>query len=179
MTARILLAAALVALPATTLAQTQAARDAITPRSEIMTHFDGSMSKVVALAKAMPAEAYRWKPEPAAMEVGQVFAHIANYNFGYLTGNMGVTAPAGIKRDTVEAMRDKAQIVALLERSMQYVKQNVAAMPAEQLDRQTNLYGRTVPQWAVLMQLVAHMNEHLGQSIAYARANKIVPPWSS
>jgi hypothetical protein len=30
----------------------------------------------------------------------------------------------------------------------------------------------------VLLQLVAHMNEHLGQSIAYARMNGIVPPWS-
>ena len=178
MTPRILLAAAIVLLPASAHAQTQAARDAVTPRSEIMNHFQMSMSKVVALAKAMPAESYRYKPEPAAMELGQVFAHIANYNFGYLADNMGVAAVPGLKRDTVEAMRDKAQIVALLERSMQYVRQNVAAMPAEQLDRQTQLYGRTVPQWAVLLQLVAHMNEHLGQSIAYARANKVVPPWS-
>lgn len=177
MTARLLLALAL-ALPSTSLAQGAPAAAPITPKSEIMNHFDMSMSKVVALAKAMPAEAYRWKPEPAAMEVGHVFAHIANYNFGYLTDNMGVAAAPGIKRDTLEAMRDKAQIVALLERSMQFVKQNVAAMPAEQMDRQTRLYGRTVPQWAVLLQLVAHMNEHLGQSIAYARANKIVPPWS-
>ena len=177
MTVRLFVALAL-ALPATILAQGAATPAPVTTRSEIMNHFDMSMSKVVALAKAMPADAYRWKPEPAAMEVGQVFAHIANYNFGYLSGNMGVTAPAGIRSDTLEAMRDKAQIVALLERSMQFVKQHVAAMPAEQMDRQTRLYGRTVPQWAVLMQLVAHMNEHLGQSIAYARANKIVPPWS-
>jgi hypothetical protein len=35
-----------------------------------------------------------------------------------------------------------------------------------------------VPRWAVMLQLVAHMNEHLGQSIAYARANDVVPPWS-
>ena len=42
----------------------------------------------------------------------------------------------------------------------------------------TRLYGRTVDRWAVLVQLVAHMNEHLGQSIAYARMNGVVPPWS-
>ncbi len=166
---------AFVALPGVAIAQNG---QPVTPRSELMAHFDMSMRKVVALAQAMPESAYRWKPEPAAMEVGQVFAHIANYNFGYLSGNMGVTLPAGIKRDTLEAMRNKAQVVALLTRSMEYVKQSVAAMPAEQMEKQTQLYGRTVPQWAVLMQLVAHMNEHLGQSIAYARANKIVPPWS-
>jgi uncharacterized damage-inducible protein DinB len=51
-------------------------------------------------------------------------------------------------------------------------------MSDEQLAKSTTLYGRTVPQWAVLFQLVAHMNEHLGQSIAYARSNGVVPPWS-
>jgi hypothetical protein len=51
-------------------------------------------------------------------------------------------------------------------------------MSATDLDRDTELYGRDVGEWAVLFQLVAHMNEHLGQSVAYARMNGIVPPWS-
>ena len=46
------------------------------------------------------------------------------------------------------------------------------------LTKMTRLYGRDVAQWAVLLQLVAHLNEHLGQSIAYARSNGVVPPWS-
>jgi len=52
-------------------------------------------------------------------------------------------------------------------------------MPESQLASQTQLYGRNVQQWAVLLQLLAHMNEHLGQSIAYARMNGVVPPWSA
>ena len=28
------------------------------------------------------------------------------------------------------------------------------------------------------VRLVTHMHEHLGQVIAYSRANEIVPPWS-
>jgi hypothetical protein len=75
-------------------------------------------------------------------------------------------------------MRNKDQLVALLQQSRDYVKRSVAAMPASQMDAPTTLYGRPVPQWAVLVQLVAHMNEHLGQSIAYARSNNVVPPWS-
>ena len=31
---------------------------------------------------------------------------------------------------------------------------------------------------AVLIDLETHMAEHLGQAIAYARMNGIVPPWS-
>lgn len=147
-------------------------------RDEMMRHFDESMSKIIALAAAIPAEKYTWKPSEPSMPVGHVYAHIARYNFGYLANEMKVAPPPGIQLDTVEAMRNKDQIVALLRRSADYVRQSVRPMPAAQLDAQTTLYGRAVPQWAVLVQLVAHMNEHLGQSIAYARANNIAPPWS-
>src|SRR5690606_35546878 len=109
---------------------------------------------------------------------GHVYAHIANYNFYYPSSAMNIAAPTGIKLDTLEAMRDKAQIVALLMRSAEHVRQSVKAMSDADLNAETQLYGRTIPKWAVLLQLVAHMNEHLGQSIAYARANEIVPPWS-
>jgi uncharacterized damage-inducible protein DinB len=30
----------------------------------------------------------------------------------------------------------------------------------------------------VLFLIANHMHEHLGQSIAYARTNGVVPPWS-
>ncbi|HEX7122323.1 MAG TPA: DinB family protein [Gemmatimonadaceae bacterium] len=174
---RIRLAACLVTLG---LAQPTIARaqDAAVLRQQLMSHFDMSMNKVIALAEAMPADRYEWKPQADAMPVGHVYAHIANYNFYYPASAMNIAAPAGIKLDTLEAMRDKAQIVALLKRSAEHVRQSVKAMSDADLNAETRLYGRTVPKWAVLLQLVAHMNEHLGQSIAYARANEIVPPWS-
>jgi hypothetical protein len=31
----------------------------------------------------------------------------------------------------------------------------------------------------VFFELALHMHEHLGQSIAYARMNTIVPPWTA
>lgn len=160
-------------MPATLAAQNTSA----TMRQELLGHFDDSMGKMIALAQAMPATSFTWAP-PGAMPVGQVYAHIARYNYYYPSTSMGVAVPTGIRLDTLEAMRDKAQIVALLRASAEHVRKSVNAMPAEQLDRQTVLYGRNVPQWAVLLQLVAHMNEHVGQSIAYARANGVVPPWS-
>lgn len=151
---------------------------AVAVRDELMAHFDMSMRKFIALAEALPAEKYTWKPQQDAMVAGHVFAHVANYNFNYPQSAMGISAPAGLKLDTLEAMRDKAQIVGLLKRSADHVRTTVSAMDARALDTGTTLYGRDIPRWAVLVQLVAHMNEHLGQSIAYARSNNIVPPWS-
>ena len=147
-------------------------------RDELMGQFESSIRKVIALADAMPAESYAWKPSADAMPVGHVYAHIAHYNFMYPATSMGIAAPGTIRLDTLEAMRNKAQLVALLRQSAEHVRGSLKAMPAAELERNTTLYGRTVPKWAVILQLVTHMNEHLGQSIAYARSNNIVPPWS-
>ena len=168
--------AVVVLAPAPVLAQTKATSAAV--RDELLMQFTMSMRKFVALAEAMPADRFTWKPEKDAMEVGHVYAHVANYNYYYPSSAMGVAAPAALRLDTLEAMRDKAQIVQLLKSSAEHVRAAVTGMGAEQLEKPTKLYGRDVPHWAVLVQLVAHMNEHLGQSIAYARSNNIVPPWS-
>jgi uncharacterized damage-inducible protein DinB len=147
-------------------------------RSELLSHFNTSIGKVIALAEAMPRERFDWRPEGDAMTVARVYAHIARYNYYYPQSSLGSALPSGIRLDTLEAMRDKAQIVQLLKQSADHVRRTVSELPAAQLEASTTLYGRSVPQWAVLLQLVAHMNEHLGQSIAYARSNNIVPPWS-
>jgi uncharacterized damage-inducible protein DinB len=147
-------------------------------RTEFLHQFDASMGKVVALAEAVPAEKYARPAVAGVQPLGLIFAHIAHYNYEYPARAMGVAPPAGIDRDTLERVREKAQVVALLRRSADHVRSSVRQMSEEQLARTTTLYGRRVPQWAVLFQLIAHMNDHLGQSIAYGRASGVVPPWS-
>jgi uncharacterized damage-inducible protein DinB len=147
-------------------------------RGEFLHQFDASMTRVVALAEAVPADTYARRAVPAVQPLGQIFAHIARYNYEYPARAMGIAPPAGIDRDTLEQVREKAQVVALLRRSAEHVRTVVRAMPEEQLGRETTLYGRQVPQWAVLFQLIAHMDDHLGQAIAYGRVSGVVPPWS-
>jgi uncharacterized damage-inducible protein DinB len=147
-------------------------------RGEFLHQFDASMTRVVALAEAVPAETYARRAVPAVQPLGQIFAHIARYNYEYPARAMGIDPPAGIDQDTLEQVREKTQVVALLRRSGEHVRTVVRAMPEEQLGRQTTLYGRQVAQWAVLFQLIAHMDDHLGQAIAYGRVSGVVPPWS-
>lgn len=149
-----------------------------TPRAELLNHFNMSIRKVIALAEAMPAERYTWSPGKDVMPVGQVYAHIARYNFYYPSTALGAKLPAGIRLDTLESLRDKDAIVRLLRQSADFARKAITTLPDAQVDAATRLYGRTIPGWAVMLQLVAHMNEHLGQSIAYARSNQVVPPWS-
>ncbi len=147
-------------------------------RQEFLGQFSSSMSKFIALAEAMPAEKYAWSPGAGVMPVAKVYAHVAHYNYRYPSQNMSVALPAAVKLDTLEAVAAKAQVVSLLRQSDEFVRTALTQMTDAQLAAQTRLYGRDVQRWAVLFQLLAHMNEHLGQSIAYARMNDVVPPWS-
>ena len=147
-------------------------------KQEFLGQFQTSMSKFIALAEAIPADKYAWSPGQGVMTVAHVYAHVAHYNYAYPAENMGVALPPGIGLDTLERVRDKAQVVAMLKSSAAFVTKSMAAKSDADLAATTELYGRKVPQWSVLLQLVSHMNEHLGQSIAYARMNGVVPPWS-
>jgi len=154
------------------------AQQTVEIRDEMMRHFSTSMRKLQALAEAMPAETYTWSPGEGVMEVGHVYMHVARYNYLYPTQNLQMDLPDGIEMDRMESVRDKAQVLAAMDRSREWVLEAVGAMSDQDLEAETELYGRAVPRWTVLVQLVAHMNEHLGQSIAYARMNGVVPPWS-
>jgi uncharacterized damage-inducible protein DinB len=44
--------------------------------------------------------------------------------------------------------------------------------------KDTKLFGKPATYQNVLFFMTSHMHEHLGQSIAYARTNGVVPPWS-
>jgi uncharacterized damage-inducible protein DinB len=147
-------------------------------RQEILRQFNNSMIKFIELAEAMPEDRYGWAPGEGVLPVARVYAHVARYNFYYPATSLGIPAPGSEDGEAMEQMTGKAEIVDFLRRSREHVRQAVGAMTDEQLAATTRLYGRDVPQWAVLLQLVAHMNEHLGQSIAYARMNGVVPPWS-
>lgn len=40
------------------------------------------------------------------------------------------------------------------------------------------MFGQQTSRGGALVRSVTHCHEHLGQAIAYARANGVVPPWS-
>ncbi len=144
--------------------------------SEVMRQFDESLGKMIALAEAMPAEKYSWSPGPGTMTVAKVYGHVARYNYLYPATSLGAKAPDGRDADAAEDLGEKSQLVARLRESRDHVKTVVSGL--RDPSQATTQYGRAVPQWSVLLQLVTHMNEHLGQSVAYARMNAIVPPWS-
>jgi uncharacterized damage-inducible protein DinB len=134
--------------------------------------------KVVGLAEAVPEEKYSWRPANGVRSVSEVYMHIASTNY-FLSGMIGASAPAGVKPQEFEkTMTKKADVVKTLKDSFAHVRKAVEGVSAADLEKGVNMFGQQRTYQAVLLTLVEHMSEHLGQSIAYARSNGVVPPWS-
>jgi len=140
-------------------------------------------SKYVSLAEAMPAATYDWSPMEGVRSVGEVFCHMAGANFG-IPRYFGVDAPAEAatlesKCDTDDLESLKTGAIESLRKSFVFAKQAIADVPDANLDDATKLFGRDTTKRAAMLLYVTHMHEHLGQSVAYARSNGVVPPWST
>ena len=158
-------------------AQTIQAQDSNNFKEQFLQHFDRA-SRVLALAEAMPANLYSWRPDEGVFSVEEVYTHIARYNFYYLEESLGIPAPNDLDVENMEAITGKEEVVDILKHSIKHVKEHIGEMPDSNIQAETVMYGRTVNGQAVLMQLVTHKSEHVGQAIAYARVNGIMPPWS-
>lgn len=139
--------------------------------------------KFVQLAEAIPEERYDWRPMDDVRSFREVFIHIAADNWAPLV--MGAQTPADIPvtsdMDTFRAYQDqrltKEQTLVEVRRSFDFILQALDET-RDQLDERVMFGEREWRIDAMWVALVTHMHEHLGQTIAYARANEIVPPWS-
>ncbi len=148
-------------------------------RDEFLVHFEQSSRKVLALAETVPQDLYGWSPAEGVMTISEVYMHIARYNFMYLEEQLGIDAPHDIDYADLESVDDKHVVTEMVQRSIVHVRNSISNVSEETMTAITTLYGRDVTGWAVLFQLLAHMNEHVGQSVSYVRMNGITPPWST
>lgn len=132
-------------------------------------------SRILDLAKETPADTYSWSPAEGVRSVGEVYTHIAQANY-MVVGTFGISAPVDVQ--SLGSLTDKDEIVAALEQSNEFVKTSVSGLSDEQLAETYELFGRTINGEGLLVFILNHMSEHVGQAIAYARMNNITPPWS-
>jgi uncharacterized damage-inducible protein DinB len=142
--------------------------------------YDGEWSVVsrqlLALAEATPAEKFSWRPAPGVRSIGEVYMHIAIANF-YLLSVTGPKEPA-VEVSMEKTVTAKADVIDWLKRSLDAVATARAQLKPADYQRKVSIYGKVVTVDGMYLRIIVHANEHMGQSIAYARMNAIVPPWS-
>ncbi|SPE45053.1 conserved exported hypothetical protein [Candidatus Sulfotelmatobacter sp. SbA7] len=134
--------------------------------------------KFVDLANALPADKLTWRPSADSRSFAEVFLHVAGERYGILA-LMGTEPPAGFDGKTFEkSTTDRAQIVAELNKSWDFTQKAINGMTNADFAKLLPKLGPQANAGDVIYILVADAHEHLGQSVAYARENGIVPPWT-
>ena len=147
-------------------------------KAGFLIRYNYAAHRLIQLAEAIPEDKFAWSPGEGVMSVERVFMHIIRYNYYYPASSLGIAAPAGIDVANLESLTGKATVLDHLQASLDHVRDLVKPMSEADLGRRVTLYGQETAAWNVLHQLQVHLGEHLGQLIAYARMNDVVPPWS-
>ncbi|MFI5198167.1 MAG: DinB family protein [Thermoanaerobaculia bacterium] len=134
--------------------------------------------QILDLAEATPAEKYGWRPGAGVRSISEVYMHIAGANY-LLGGFAGIKPPAGLDREMEKNVTEKAKVIDELKKSFAHLRAGIAATSDADLDKPVKIFGRDSTVRGVMLATVSHEFEHLGQSIAYARMNGIVPPWTA
>lgn len=130
--------------------------------------------QIIALAEAIPADKFGWRPAPGVRSVSEVLMHTASGNYFFLQ-SMGVKAGEDLPKNAEKNVTAKADVVRWLKTSFEAVQESY---PKIDKQKAIKFLGHDATFEGVLLRTLAHANEHLGQMIAYARMNGVVPPWS-
>ena len=145
--------------------------------NDLLTEIEYVQGQVLQLAEAMPEEKYSWRPGEGVRSVGEVYVHIGMGNYFSLS-YLGGSLPEGFNPELDKQITKKTEIIDFLKKSYDYAKSYILSLNAEDLEYPIEFFGEQSNGRRMLFLILYHNHEHLGQSIAYARSNGIVPPWS-
>jgi uncharacterized damage-inducible protein DinB len=134
----------------------------------------GTLSdKFTGLARVMSSK-YDWKPSQGVRSVGDVFNLIVKENgllASVLSGTPNPAAPPA-------PITDPEKLQEALKDSYANLQKTISGLSDSDLQTPVKLFGHDLTKQGAVMLLLGDQHEHLGQSIAYARSNSVVPPWS-
>jgi uncharacterized damage-inducible protein DinB len=134
----------------------------------------GTLSdKFTGLARVMSGK-YDWKPGQGVRSVADVFNLIVKEN-GLLAGALSGTPNTGAPPAPIT---DPEKMQEALKASYADLQKAITGLSDNDLQAPVKLFGRDMTKQGALMLILLDQHEHLGQSIAYARTNGVVPPWS-
>ena len=162
------------------------AQQAPTVIADLRADIEEVEKKITDLARAIPEDKYSWRPAAGVRSIGEVLMHVAADNYlipaaiGYSadpsTGIKGDDYKTALAYEQRKVSRDAA--IAEMEKSFAHLKKAMQATTPERLSQKVQMFGQSFTMQQTWILATTHLHEHLGQAIAYARSNNVVPPWS-
>jgi hypothetical protein len=148
-------------------------------KAQALVDLERVQKKFVDLANVVPADKLNWRPSEDSRSFAEVFMHVSGERYGILSLG-GATPPSNFNGKTFEkSTTDKARIIEELNKSWDFAQKTISGMSNADFAKLLPKLGPQANAGDVVYILVADAHEHLGQLIAYARVNGIVPPWTA
>ena len=134
-------------------------------------HWQVAKEFTLAVAEAMPAESYEFRPNPEELSFGRLMTHIAEQN------SNSCASATGTKPLDEPPVTDKSTAIRFLTETFDKCAQELDAMPPEQLGKEVYQFeGQSVFASEALWYTFTHMAHHRGQAEVYLRVKNIKPP---
>ena len=137
---------------------------------EYAKHFDPLAKLSVAVAQAMPADQYGFKPHPDSMDFGKLMSHIATTNYQFCAG-LKDSEPPKLPSPTA-----KDGVVKFLSDSFDYCTSVIPNLTEDALTKVHNSPDGRLSGREVLLAMYVHVAHHRGQAEIYLRDKGIKPP---
>jgi uncharacterized damage-inducible protein DinB len=141
---------------------------------EFIGQLDFVKGRLIQLAEAIPDNKYNWSPGEGVRSIGEVFIHDAEANYYLISMMKGSKPDMSVKKHETS----KKHVLEMLAMSIEDVKEAASKLTETDLNKEVEAFGMKFSLRNFMITILNHNHEHLGQAIAYARMNGVVPPWS-
>lgn len=159
-----------------------AAQDVVGTAAQQVQDIETMKDKFVSLARAFDEAQMEWRPMEGVRSVKEVVdltaaeVHLFPTLWGF---EPPAHSAAGFEAEMNRLGEESpADAIAEMEAGFDRMIALVGGLSAERLHEPSDWFGTTYTVEASIAQALGDMHEHLGQLIAYARTNGVVPPWS-
>ena len=150
-------------------------------KASFIRDLDVMRGKFVGLAEAFPQDKYTWRPMEGVRSVSEVLMLAAFEGYSFIPTSFGGKAADLGSREEAAKLRtlsDKTQVLDHLNKGFAHAKKELEALDPSAMTGKRKVMGMDLSASQAALGVGGDLHEHLGQLIAYARTNHIVPPWS-
>jgi hypothetical protein len=173
---------ALVSVPGAARAQDVMTKESVaTLKASFIADLTAMQDKFLGLANAFPQDKYAWRPMEGVRSVAEVLMLAAFEGYNFIPNSFGgKPADLGSREEAAKlrTLSDKTQVIDHVKKGFAHAKSQLEAIDPATLTGKRTVMGQPRSATDVALFVGGDLHEHLGQLIAYARMNHIVPPWS-
>ena len=155
-----------------TFATTNAAAAPMGAAREYDKHFEALTKLSIAVAQAMPAEQYGFKPHPESMAFGELMSRIAATNYQFCAALKDTNPPE------LPSPTDRDAIIRFLSDSFSYCSAIISSATRQQMISMHDSPDGRLTRREVLLAMFVHVAHHRGQAEVYlATSSMMLGTW--